>query len=129
MSDRYVPMARALLSGLIGNARDESIARKGLAVLFRRKAPLDRDLRRLLASLFDPPKGAQLKIEIVGKGQGRRSDPERNTRIAAHVYAEINAGKRPGAAVASAAAKFHLSEDMIRKIWGRYRAYGSLLLG
>jgi hypothetical protein len=119
----------ALLSGLIGNARDESIARKGLAILLRRKAPLDRDLRRRLARLFDPPKDGRLKIKIVGKGGGRSTDAERNTRIAAHVYAERMAGKRTSVAVASAANKFSMSQDMVYKIWGRYRHYGELLLG
>jgi hypothetical protein len=69
-----------------------------------------------LAAFFDPPKG-------------RPTDSIRNTQIAAHVYEEIKCGERYTDAVASAAERFCLSKGMIEKIYGRYRAYGPLLLG
>jgi hypothetical protein len=92
-----------------------------------RTLALVRWARMRVAALFDPPKGARLRV-VVGR-PGRSTDPIRNTQIAAHVYAEIKGGKNRPAAVASAAAQFCLSQRMIENIWDRYRAYDALLTG
>jgi hypothetical protein len=130
MSNSDLPLARALLDVYVerdsrGRLRtkylkkgspEETDARRELAEHLRSDSPVDRGIRMSLAALFDPPKG-------------RPTNPIRNTQIAAHVYAEMQRGNRYADAVASAAEKFCLSESMIEKMYGRYRAYGPLLLG
>jgi hypothetical protein len=142
MSNEDLQLARILLGGFVEDRQgrlsseylkkgsaDELRARKALARLLRDRGPLDRQLREHLADLFDPPKGERRKIQIVGHGQGRPSNHVRDTQIASHVDAEMRRGKRYEDAIATAADKFCLSGDMIKKIWGRYRADRTLLGG
>jgi hypothetical protein len=140
MSSSDLALARALLDGSVeGDGRrrlrttyckkgspEEPYARRELAEHLRSDGPVDRGIRMSLAALFNPLTGARLKIKIIGRPGG--FDRIRKTQIAAHVYTEIEGGKSRKDAVASAAAKFGLSERMIEKIWDGYRAYGSLLL-
>jgi hypothetical protein len=109
-------------------SKDERLAGKAIARLLRRKIPLDRQLRRELACLFDPPKGRRRKLVIVGQGQGRPNDPIRKTQIASSIYtATKKNGKTKTAAIADAAKKFCITPDAARKIWAKYEHYGELL--
>jgi hypothetical protein len=131
MSRSELALARALLDGYVeednrGRLRtkrlkkgslEETDARRELAEHLRGNGPKDRGILRSLAALYDPAKAGN-----------PGSCPIRNTQIAAHVYAEMQRSKRYEDVIASAADKFCLSESTIEKIYGRYRAYGSLLL-
>jgi hypothetical protein len=130
VSNSDLRLARALLDGYVeqdsrGRLRtkypkkgspEETAALRELAEHLRSDSPVDRGIRMSLAAFFDRPKG-------------RPTNPIRNTQIAAHVYAEMQRGERYTDATASAAEKFCLSQGMIEKIYGRYRAYGPLLTG
>ena len=101
----------------------------------RSKGPLDAQLRWHLADLFDPAADWQRrKIEFVPRSR-KRPDHVRNSQIASHIWDEVEEhGVRVTAAVISAAKKFALSEDMVKKIWSIYRplmerTYGPLRRG
>jgi hypothetical protein len=110
-------------------------ARSAIARLLRSKGPLDAQLRWHLADLFDPVAAwQQRKIEFVSRRQGKKTDHVRSSQIASHIWDEVERGRRVTAAVISAAKKFALSDDMVKKIWGIYRppmerAYGPLRRG
>jgi hypothetical protein len=129
-------LARDLLAGFVEEGRQgrrrtryldkgsamELEARTAIARLLRSNAPLDKQVREHLANLFDPTAAwQQRKIEFVSRRQGRHTDHVRNTQIASHVWDEVKAGGRVTAAVASAAKKLAISDDMAMRIWGRYR--------
>jgi hypothetical protein len=61
------------------------------------------------------------KIEIAFKRRGGRRDHVRNTQIACHVYDQVAAGSNVAAGINSAVEKFGVSEELVKKIWGRYR--------
>jgi hypothetical protein len=147
MPGSELQLARTLLDGFIeeshGRLRTRYLesgdslelqARTAIARLLRSKGPLDAQLRWHLANLFDPAADWQLrKIEFVPRS-GKRPDHARNSRIASHIWDEVEGGGTVTAAVISAAEKFALSDHMIKKIWGSYRprmerAYGPLRRG
>jgi hypothetical protein len=140
-------LARKLLDGFIeerhGTLRTKYLesgdflelqARTAIARLLRSKGPLDAQLRWHLANLFDPAADWQRrKIEFVPRSR-KKTDHVRNSHIASHIWDEVEDGGRVTAAVMSAAEKFALSDDMVKKIWGIYRprmerAYGPLRRG
>ena len=114
---------------LIEGDPDELAARRALVRQLRSGLPLDIQLRGHLADLFDPdaPAWEPRKIRIRHRSSGRRSDYVRDTQIASHVHAEMTGGKSYEDAIASAAVKSGLSEEMVKKIWGKYREVRSLL--
>jgi hypothetical protein len=136
MSDEERPrLARSLLIGFLnedqqGRRRtgylskgscEELAARLVMAELLRSNSPLDRELRAHLADLFNPWSSQERKIEIVFKRRGGRRDYVRNTQIACHVYDKVAAGGNVAAGINSAVEKFGVSEELVKKIWGRYR--------
>ena len=100
---------------------EELAARLVMAELLRSNSPLDRELRTHLANLFDPWSLQERKIEIVFKRRGGRRDHTRNSQIAYHVYHQVAAGGNVTAGINSAVEKFGVSEELVKKIWGRYR--------
>jgi Phage integrase family len=109
----------------------EARARKALARLLRSDGRLDRQLRGQLADLFDPPPSAQRRLVFEFRRRGKHHDAIRNTQIAEHIRAERVAGKTYEAAIGSAVEGFSVSEDLAKKIWGRYgpvfeKIYGPL---
>jgi hypothetical protein len=136
MQDSDLQLARMLLDGFVEEGHEgrrrtkylgkgsatELEARTAMARLLRRTAPLDNEVREHLANLFDPAAAwQQREIEFVSRRQGRHTDHVRNTQIASYVWDEVKAGGRVTAAVASAAKKLAISDDMAMRIWGRYR--------
>jgi len=67
------------------NSGDEREARATLASILRNQGPLDRDLRGMLAALFDPKPGThpvvERKIVFAHRTKGRRKKHEANTAI------------------------------------------------
>jgi hypothetical protein len=128
-------LARTLLDGFVeedqqGRRRtgylakgscEELAARLVMAELLRSNSPLDRELRTHLADLFNPGSSQERKIEIVFRRQGGRRDHIANTQIACHVYDQVAAGGNVAVGINSAVEKFGVSEELVKKIWGRYR--------
>ena len=99
-------------------------ARTAIARLLRSEGPLDAQLRWHLANLFDPAATwHQRKIEFVSRRQGKKTDHVRNSQIASHIWDEVKRGRTASAAMISASEKFAISEDMVKKIWKKYRRY------
>jgi hypothetical protein len=137
MSESDLQLARKLLDGYlersaIGKLRSvylkerssrEQDARRAISRLLRSNAPLDRQLRTVLAGLFDPdpPPWEQRIIRLVKRGRGRLIDHVVLTQIAEYIWNERENGKRVTDAINDAADEFALSDEMIRKIWKRYR--------
>jgi hypothetical protein len=137
MSTSDVRLARLLLSGFVeqgsdgrlrskylqARTREELDARRAIARLLRGNGPLDRQLRDRLADLFDPSSaaGEPRKIELVNRARGRTNDPIANTQIAEAVWNTVVAGQTITKAIDAAVGQFSVSEDLVKKIWGRYR--------
>jgi len=135
MSNSDLPSARALLDGFVkqdsrgrlrqtylrAGTREEKDARRALANLLRTDGNLDRGLRDSLANLFEPDPPVQRKIQIVNRGRGKLVDHVAATQVVKHMADEIRGGSGVNAAIASAADKFSMSDEMVKRIWGRYR--------
>jgi hypothetical protein len=137
MSNLDLQSARALLDGFVkedsrgrlrqthlrAGTREDADARRALAKLLRTDGELDRGLRDSLANLFepDPPVWEQRKIVIVNRRRGKLVDHVAATRVLKHMADEIKGGSGVNAAIASAADKFSMSDEMVKRIWGRYR--------
>jgi hypothetical protein len=100
---------------------EELEAKKAIAHLLREQRPVDSELLMRLADLFDPPPAEQRKIDIVSRRPGRPADHVATTQIAQHIWDEMSGGKRYTDAINSAVEKFSVSEDTVKKLWGRYR--------
>jgi hypothetical protein len=91
----------------------------------RERALLDRDLRDMLAALFDPKPGThpvvERKIVFAHRTKGRRKKHEANTAIAWHVWEEVKKGLTRTAAIESAVDRYHLDVTTVKKLWGKYR--------
>jgi hypothetical protein len=107
---------------LRAGSRDEADASRALARLLRGNGELDRGLRDSLANLFDPdpPAWEQRKIKIVNRRRGKLGDHVAATQVLKHMTDGINGGLSVNAAVANAADEFSMSDEMVKRIWGRY---------
>jgi hypothetical protein len=126
--------ARALLDGFVVKdlkgrlgskhlklgTNDEVSARQALARLLRGSGPLDRQLREQLADLLDPSSTADRTLVFAYRRRGKRADHVRTTQIAEHVF-EARKTSTVEVAIADAAEKFDVSEDLAKKVWRRYR--------
>jgi hypothetical protein len=137
MSHSDLPSARALLDGfvkkdkrgrlrheyLVAGSRDEADARRALAKLLRGGGALDRGLRDSLANLFDPnpPAWEQRRIDIVNRRRGKLAARVAAAQVLKHMADAIRGGSGVNDAIASAADKFSMSDEMVKRIWGRYR--------
>jgi hypothetical protein len=145
MANDDLILARVLLAGFVENNQqkyldDEREARQALVRLLRSEAPLDRDVRDALAALFDPdnelritgviPGECQLmdwytpndrKLTFQFRSRKRRRDPVRNSAIAQHVHDGIASGLTAEKAWADTAAKYGLSDDVVKRIWSGFR--------
>jgi hypothetical protein len=108
-------------------SKDELEARETLAFLLRNQEPLSRELREVLAALFEPqasplahPAGVR-EIRLRKRKQGQTKNHEAATHIAKFVYDEAQAGKTVNAAKADAALQFKMDERRIGKIWSAYK--------
>jgi hypothetical protein len=132
---------------LVKNGAEEHQARRELAMLVRTNQLNDQE-REELASLIDPDQDApgwqQRRIEIIQRGHVKAgggnngdaltNDPDRrgklidhvaNSQVVTHVVDEIIAGLGDNGAISSAAVKFSISDEMVKRIWRRYqRAFG-----
>jgi hypothetical protein len=110
---------------LIKNSADEQEALATLASILRSRDPLDRDLRDMLAALFDPKPGThpvvERKIVFAHRTKGRRKNRAANTAIAWHVWREHKKGHTVRAAIESAVVRYGLDETTVKKLWGKYR--------
>jgi hypothetical protein len=138
MSASDLPQATALLGGFVVTDRrgrfrqkylkdgspEELDARRALTRLLRRSGDLDRGLRETLAGLFDPdpPPGEQRKIKVVNRRRGKLTDHVAATQIFEEVTADIMARLGVNKAIANAAVRHATSDEMIKRIWNRYRA-------
>jgi hypothetical protein len=137
MSESDLQLARMLLGGYLessargklrsvylkeGSSREQD-ARRAISRLLRSDAPLDRQLRTVLAHLFDPdpPAWEQRTIRLKARGRGRPIDHVTLTQIAEYIWNERQNGKRVTDAINDAAEQFALSEETIKEIWSRYR--------
>jgi hypothetical protein len=137
MSHSDLPSARALLDGFVKKdkrgrlrheylatgSRDEADGRRVLAKLLRGDGVLDRGLRDSLANLFDPdpPAWERRQINIVNRRRGKLADHVAATQVLKHMADIIRGGSGVNDAIASAADKFSMSDEMVKRIWGRYR--------
>jgi hypothetical protein len=136
MSNSDLPSARALLDGFVkrdkrrlrqlylrAGSGDEADARRALARLLRANGKLDLGLRDSLANLFDPdpPVWEQRKIVIMNRGRGKLRDHVAATQVLRHMSDVIQGGSGVNDAIASAADKFSMSDEAVKRIWGRYR--------
>jgi hypothetical protein len=137
MSNADLPTARALLEGFLkkdkcgrlrqrylrAGSQDEADARRALAKLLRSNGELDRGLRDSLANLFepDPPAWEQRKINIVNRRRGKLADCVAATQVLKHMAGTLSGGSGVNDAIASAADKFSMSDEMVKRIWLRYR--------
>jgi hypothetical protein len=96
-----------------------------LASILRSRGPLDRDLRDMLAALFDPKPGThpvvERKIVFAHRTKGRRKNHEANTAVAWHVWGEVKKGNTVTAAIESAVVRYGLDVTTVKKLWGKYR--------
>jgi hypothetical protein len=111
---------------LIKNSGDEQEALATLASILRSRGPLDRDLRDVLAALFDPKAGThpvvERKIIFAHRTKGRRKNHATNTAIAWHVWREHKKGHTVTAAIESAVDRYGLDVTTVKKLWGKYRS-------
>jgi hypothetical protein len=125
--------ARALLDGFVikdlkglrskdfkPGTNDEVSARQALARLLRGSGPLDRQLRKQLADLLDPSSTANRTLVFAYRRRGKQADHVRTTQIAEHVF-EVSKTSTVEVAIAHAAEEFRVSEDLVKKVWRRYR--------
>jgi hypothetical protein len=108
-------------------SKDEWEARETLAFLLRNQEPLSRELREVLAALFEPqpsplahPAGVR-EVRLRKRKQGRTKNDAAATEIAKYVYDKAQAGKPVNAAKADAALQFEMDERTIGKIWSAYK--------
>jgi hypothetical protein len=94
-----------------------------MARVLRGTQPLNRELRELLANLFDPdaPEGEQREIKLEFRRRGRFRDHVAATQVAEYVWTRVSEGERVGQAIARAADEFARSEEAVKLIWRRYR--------
>jgi hypothetical protein len=131
--------ARTLLDGFIARdnrgrqsqrylkpgSLEEARARRALARLILTNG-LDGLLRISLAELFDPSLSIwqQRKISFVNRFPGKLRDHVARTEVVRHIAAQIRSGSGVNAAIDSAARKFSMSTEMVKRIWRSYcRAY------
>lgn len=130
MSDSDLPLARALLDGLVkqdkrgrlrqqylrADSPNEADARLALARLLRSDGELDRQLRESLAELFDPkpPTRQQRKLAFVFRRRGKRTDHFANAHIFVEVHDAVKSGSKVAAAIVDIAEKY-----LSRKNWSK----------
>lgn len=119
----YVERVRGRLHSdyLVAGTPQELEARKAIARLLRSRDTLTRELRLNLADLFDPPEWQERKFKIEFRERGGRSEHVRNTQIALLAMRAMRRRMRYTDVMTGLAKKFSLSEDSVKKIWGRYR--------
>lgn len=129
--DGYVEhdaQGRARSKFLKEGSAPEVEARKAICRVLRRSGTLNRQLREQLAALFDPDPRSwapwqQRKIKLVPRYSGRSADHVRATQIACRVKELRQAGGSLNAAIASVSEEFSISVEMVKRIWGRLRAF------
>ena len=104
-------------------SREDLDARRALAGLLRSKTALDQEVRLALASLVDPnpPDAEQRKIIFASRRRGKLVDHVANTQIYSHVSEAVKSGASAASAIVDASEKFSISEEMVKRIWGRFR--------
>jgi len=106
------------------NSKEEREARETLAFLLRSPQPLDRELRVMLAALFDPQQGepyGDREIRFVRRSRGRAPEHLANSLIVRHVWDLVKAGKSVSEGIASAVARFDLDESTVMKLWAKQK--------
>ena len=133
MSDQHLELAKALLIGLVEEDRKgrlhtkylkgskEKQARQAIARLLRSDCALDVQLRWHLANLFDPSFLEQRTIRFVHMEGGKPIDHIANIHLFSLVWDEVREGKSVTQAVQAVAEKFSLSDEMVTRIWSKYR--------
>jgi hypothetical protein len=114
--------------------KEEQQARAILAGILRGRAPLDGDLRDMLAGLFDPAPDAFVPYcdrEVIFKRRraGRYRNHQADTEIVMRVRKEITQGNTTASAIQLAADQFALDESTVKKLWGRSRKYLDAVFG
>jgi hypothetical protein len=118
----------------------ENTARAALVRLLLNGKPLDIQLRRLLAALFDPrpetyrtPDGAPVerKITFAHRGRGRNPEPLREIEIACAVWNTLriedwvtkskNRKAKVEAAIAAVSKRFNISSSRAFHVWSKYK--------
>jgi hypothetical protein len=110
---------------------EEREARRAIAKVLRSPVLLGRQLRDSLADLFDPetPGWEQRRIKLVYRRRGKLIDHNRATEVLTEVVMNIRANCSRNKAIGNTAAKFSMSEEMVKRIWRRYwRSLGDKLL-
>jgi hypothetical protein len=119
---RGVPRKKSLKE----NSSDESDCRKALLRVLRSPAPLDREIREMLANMFDPDPGefairADRKLSISFRAKSRPRDDYANTHIAWFIWEKVKSGARVESAIRDAIGKFNISRERAYDLWGPYR--------
>jgi hypothetical protein len=107
----------------------EGEARQAMMRVLRSEGPLDRDLREMLATLFDPDQASRhrgghpaIEREITFTfPKGRRRNFARDTQISWHVWELVRKGQTVSAGIESAMTRYNLDESTVKKLWARYR--------
>ena len=98
-------------------------ARRALAKLLRSREGPNYRLRQSLAELFDPiPQPLQQrKLTFAFRRRGKKTDHLANTHIFMGVYEAIRSGSKTAEAIADTAEKYDISEDLVKRLWLKYR--------
>jgi hypothetical protein len=118
---RGLPREQYLKEGSV----EEKEAREAISRLLRSPSPLDRQVREMLAALFDPrpntsPWGKR-RIVFRFRSSGNRQSSVRNSHIVSVIWDAVRAGAGVNKAVDSAIDKTGLSRERLMELWKRYR--------
>lgn len=118
--ERGLPRKEYLAKG----SEVEREARETLAFLLRSQEPLDRELRNVLAALFDPQLShpvAVREVQFKMRNRGQTKNHDANTAIAWCVWEAARSGKTISAGVAEAVERFERDESTVLKLWSTYK--------
>jgi hypothetical protein len=111
---------------------EAQFCRAALARVLRANRPLDRQLRDMLATMFDPsPEARSVWSERVLRAAFRKKpkDDVANTHMAWFVWERRKAGATTESAIREAMAQFNVSRERMYQLWGVYRPQFELVEG
>jgi hypothetical protein len=107
-------------------SKDEAAGRAALVKMLRATEPLSREIRDLLASLFDADPNKDdyryniRKLVFEFRERGNRVNTYRTTRIAEFIRLRVRNGEKNEAAFQAAMSTFKLSRSNVVQAWTRH---------
>jgi hypothetical protein len=117
---------RPVVRYLIGD--EERVARRVLVQLLRSDRPLSRELRDLLAALFDPDRGHPPigRRLVFTKRRGRSAEFHRDLIIHLLMVMQVGAGFAVDSALDRVGRIYGMTSDAVRKVWEKSQQRESL---